>query len=49
MKQGEESYLDYTYSYFAGKTIIDKTLVGIFDFLLFVSIVLELVYLYVSS
>jgi len=49
MKQGEETYLDYTYSYFAGKTIIDKTLVGIFDFLMFLTIGIGLVHLYVTA
>ena len=49
MKQGEETYLDYTYSYFAGKTIIDKTLVGIFDFLMFLTIGLGLVHMYVTA
>ena len=49
MKQGEETYLDYTYSYFAGKTIIDKTLVGIFDFLMFLTIGLGLVHMYANA
>ena len=49
MKQGEETYLDYTYSYFSGKTIIDKTLVGIFDFLMFLTIGFGLVNLYVTA
>ena len=49
IRQEEETYLDYAYSYFAGKTIIDKTLVGIFDFLLFVTILFGLVYLYITA
>ena len=49
LKQNERTYVDYAYSLVSGSSIISKTLTGTFDFIMYASLVLYLVYLYVTA
>jgi len=49
LKQNERTYVDYAYSLVAGSSIINKTLTGTFDFIMYASLVLYLVYLYLTA
>jgi hypothetical protein len=49
LKQNERTYVDYAYGLIAGSSIINKTLTGTFDFIMFASLVFYLVYLYVTA
>ena len=49
LKQNERTYVDYAYSLVSGSSIINKTLTGTFDFIMYASLVLYLVYLYLTA
>lgn len=49
LKQNERTYVDYAYGFIAGSSVIDKTLTGTFDFIMYASLVLYLAYLYLTA